>query len=217
MIPKADAAFVCQMEQVLDEYAKPYEQDYPVVCVDESPYQMVSESRQSFTDSKGVVHTDYEYQREGVVDLYMIVEPLDGYREVLVEDNHKSHTYAKVLAHLAEQIYPTAKRITLIEDNASAHKLAALYEVFSPERARNIIERLHVVRTPAHGSWLNIAECELSVLKRQGIAHRVATKEELQKQVQAWYQQRNEKESKVDWQFTTKQARIKLKRLYPSL
>jgi transposase len=217
VIPKADAAFVCQMEQVLDEYAKPYEQDYPVVCVDESPYQMVSESRQSFTDSKGVVHTDYEYQREGVVDLYMIVEPLDGYREVLVEDNHKSHTYAKVLAHLAEQIYPTAKRITLIEDNASAHKLAALYEVFSPERARNIIERLHVVRTPAHGSWLNIAECELSVLKRQGIAHRVATKEELQKQVQAWYQQRNEKESKVDWQFTTKQARIKLKRLYPSL
>lgn len=217
MIPRADAAFVCQMEQVLDEYARPYEQDYPVVCLDESPYQLVSESRQSFTDSQGVVHTDYEYQRQGVADLYMIVEPLDGYREVLVEDNHKSHTYAKVLAHLAEQIYPTAKCITLIEDNLSAHKLAALYEIFPPERARNIIERLHVVRTPAHGSWLNIAGCELSVLKRQGIAQRVATKEELQKQVQAWYQQRNQKESKVDWQFTTRQARIKLKRLYPSL
>ncbi len=217
MIPKADAAFVCQMEQVLDEYAKPYDEHHPVVCLDESPYQMVSEVRQSFTDSKGIVHTDYEYKREGVVDLYMLVEPLDGYREVLVEDNHKGNTYAKVLAHLVEQIYPTAKRITLVEDNASAHKLAALYEVFPPERARNIIERLHVVRTPAHGSWLNIAECELSVLKRQGIAPRVATKEELQKQVQAWYQQRNEKESKVDWQFTTKQARIKLKRLYPSL
>lgn len=217
MIPKADAAFVCQMEQVLDEYAKPYDEHHPVVCLDESPYQMVSEIRQSFTDSKGVVHTDYEYQREGVVDLYMLVEPLDGYREVLVEDNHKGHTYAKVLAHLVEQIYPTAKRITLVEDNASAHKLAALYEVFPAERARNIIERLRVVRTPAHGSWLNIAECELSVLKRQGIAHRVATKEQLQKQVLAWYQQRNQKESKVDWQFTTKQARIKLKRLYPSL
>jgi transposase len=217
VIPKADAAFVCQMEQVLDEYAKPYDEHHPVVCLDESPYQMVSEVRQSFTDSKGIVHTDYEYKREGVVDLYMLVEPLDGYREVLVEDNHKGNTYAKVLAHLVEQIYPTAKRITLVEDNASAHKLAALYEVFPPERARNIIERLHVVRTPAHGSWLNIAECELSVLKRQGIAPRVATKEELQKQVQAWYQQRNEKESKVDWQFTTKQARIKLKRLYPSL
>jgi transposase len=217
VIPKADAAFVCQMEQVLDEYAKPYDEHHPVVCLDESPYQMVSEVRQSFTDSKGVVHTDYEYQREGVVDLYMLVEPLDGYREVLVEDNHKSLTYAKVLAHLVEQVYPTAKRITLVEDNASAHKLAALYEVFPPERARNIIERLHVVRTPAHGSWLNIAECELSVLKRQGIAPRVAAKEELEKQVQAWYQQRNEKESKVDWQFTTKQARIKLKRLYPSL
>ncbi len=111
------------MEQVLDEYAKPYDEHHPVVCLDESPYQMVSEVRQSFTDSKGVVHTDYEYQREGVVDLYMLVEPLDGYREVLVEDNHKSLTYAKVLAHLVEQVYPTAKRITLVEDNASAHKL----------------------------------------------------------------------------------------------
>jgi hypothetical protein len=205
------------MEHVLEVYAKEYQQDYPVVCLDESPKQLVSEIQQSFTDSKGVIHTDYEYKREGVVDMFMMVEPLAGYREVLLEDNHKSHTYAKVIAHLVEVVYPSAKRITLIEDNLSGHRLAALYEVFAPERARSIIERLHVVRTPAHGSWLNIAECELSVLKRQGIDERVATKEELQKQVLAWYEQRNDKQSKVNWQFKTKDARIKLKRLYPSL
>ncbi len=201
----------------MEVYAKEYQQDYPVVCLDESPKQLVSEIQQSFTDSKGVIHTDYEYKREGVVDMFMMVEPLAGYREVLLEDNHKSHTYAKVIAHLVEVVYPSAKRITLIEDNLSGHRLAALYEVFAPERARSIIERLHVVRTPAHGSWLNIAECELSVLKRQGIDERVATKEELQKQVLAWYEQRNDKQSKVNWQFKTKDARIKLKRLYPSL
>jgi hypothetical protein len=217
VIPKADAGFVCQMEQVLEVYAKEYQQDYPVVCLDESPKQLVSETQQSFTDSKGVVHTDYEYKREGVVDMFMMVEPLGGYREVVLEDNHKSHTYAKVIAHLVEVMYPSAKCITLIEDNLSAHRLAALYEVFAPERARSIIERLQVVRTPAHGSWLNIAECELSVLKRQGITERVASKEELQKQVLAWYEQRNDKQSKVNWQFKTKDARIKLKRLYPSL
>jgi hypothetical protein len=205
------------MEQVLAVYAQEYEQDHPVVCLDESPKQLVSEIKQSFTDSKGVVHFDYEYKREGVVDMFMMVEPLGGYREVLIEDNHKSHTYASVIAHLAEVIYPSAKRITLIEDNLSGHRLAALYEVFPPERARSIIERLQVVRTPAHGSWLNIAECELSVLKRQGITARVATKEALQAQVQAWYEQRNDKQSKVNWQFKTKNARIKLNRLYPSI
>jgi len=205
------------MEQVLDKYAQPYDKDQPVVCLDESPKQLVSEVRKSFTDSKGVMHTDYEYKREGVVDMYMIAQPLAGYRQVLVEDSHHSHTYAKVVAHIAEVIYPEAKMITLVEDNLSAHKLAALYEIFSPQRARSIVERIQVVRTPTHGSWLNIAECELSVLKRQAIAERVATKEELQKQVEAWYQKRNQKDTKIDWQFKTKDARIKLKRLYPSI
>ena len=217
MIPQADAAFVCQMEQVLDVYAKAYAEDNPVICLDESPKQIVSQTRESFTDSKGVIHTDYEYKREGVVDMYMMVEPLAGYRKVWVEENHTSRTYAEVIAHIAELIYPNAQTITLIEDNLSAHKLAALYEVFSPQRARSIMERIQVVRTPAHGSWLNIAECELSVLKRQGISERVETKEKLQTQVQQWYEQRNKKESRVNWQFKTKDARIKLKRLYPSL
>jgi hypothetical protein len=205
------------MEQVLDVYARPYNEANPVICIDESPKQLVSEIRESFTDAKGVIHTDYEYKREGVVDLYMMAEPLSGYREGLVEDSHTSHTYPKVIAHLAEVRYPNAKTITVIEDNLSAHRLAALYEVFQPQRARNIIERLQIVRTPAHGSWLNIAECEFSVLKRQGISERVASKDELQKQALAWYEKRNQKESKVSWQFKTKDARIKLKRLYPSV
>lgn len=175
----------------------------------------MSETKDSFTDSKGVIHTDYEYKREGVVDMYMM--PLAGYRPVWVEENHTSRIYAEVIAPIAEVIYPKAQTITLIEDNLSAHKLAALYEVFCPQRARSIIERIQVIRTSAPGSWLNIAECELSVLKRQGMSERVATKEQLQTQVQQWYEQRNKKESKINWQFKTKDAPIKLKRLYPSL
>ena len=217
VIPTANAAFVCQMEQVLAVYERAYDEQYPVVCLDESPKQLVSEVRSSFTDSKGIIHQDYEYKRQGVVDVYMIVEPLRGYRKVLVEENHQAKTYAKTLAHIVEEMYPKAEKITLVEDNLTAHKVAALYEVFEPQRARSIIERLEVVRTPAHGSWLNIAECELSVLTRQGLQKRVASKEEVTQQAQNWYEKRNNKSAKVDWQFKTKDARIKLKRLYPSI
>jgi transposase len=146
----------------------------------------------------------------------MIVEALAGRREVLVKEDHKSNTYAEVIAHIVEQMYKDAKKITIIEDNLSAHKLAALYETFEPERARAIIDRIEIIRTPPHGSWLNIAECELSVLTRQGLKERMPSKEELEKQVRAWYQNRNEKQTKVEWQFTTKDARIRLKSLYPS-
>jgi transposase len=216
VIPTASASFVCAMENVLEVYQRPYDPVYPVVNLDESPKQLISEVRKVFTDNKGCQYQDYEYCREGVADMYMIVEPLAGRREVLIEENHTSTTYAKVIAHIVEEMYPDAKKITLIEDNLSAHKLSALYEVFPPERARAIIEKLEVVRTPAHGSWLNVAECELSVLIRQGLKERVASKEELETQVKNWYENRNDKQNKVDWQFTTKDARIKLKKLYPS-
>lgn len=217
MIPTAGAEFVCAMENVLGVYQRAYDPAYPVVNLDESPRQLISQTRQTFTDSKGFEYQDYEYAREGVADIYMIVEALAGRREVLVENNHKSSTYAKVIAHVVEDMYKDAKKITLIEDNLSAHKLASLYEVFSPERARAIIDKIEVVRTPKHGSWLNIAECELSVLIRQGLKERVPSKEELEKQVKAWYKSRNEAQIKVDWQFTTKDARVKLKRLYPTI
>jgi len=204
------------MEAVLDVYERPYNKRYPVVNLDESPKQLISEVRDNFVDSKGVVHEDFEYTREGVADIYMIVEALAGRREVHVENNHSSKTYAKIIAHIAEEMYPDAKKITLIEDNLSAHKLSALYEICEPERARNIIKRIEVVRTPKHGSWLNVAECELSVLTRQGLKRRTPNKATLIQDVTAWYEDRNEKMRKVNWQFTTKNARIKLKRLYPT-
>ena len=205
------------MESVLDVYARAYDERFPVVNLDETTKQLVSEFLKPFTDSKGVVYQDYQYVREGVADLYMIVEALGGRREVLIENDHTSLTYAKVVAYIVEQMYPKAQRITLIEDNLSAHKLSTLYEIFEPQRARSIIEKLEVVRTPKHGSWLNIAECELSVLTRQALKGRIPDRATLQKQLKAWYENRNHKHKKVDWQFTTKDARIKLKRLYPSI
>lgn len=205
------------MESVLGVYERPYDPTHPVVNLDESPKQLIGTTRPDFVNQQGVTHQDYEYKRNGVADIYMLTEPKAGWREVLIKDNHKSTTYAEVVRHLAEDIYPEAEKITLVEDNHSAHKLAPLYQSLPPERARAIIDRIEVVRTPVHGSWLNIAEIELSVLTRQGIKNRVESKEELKRQVEQWYTQRNQNESKVDWQFTTKDARIKLKRLYPKI
>ena len=204
------------MEAVLSVYEQPYDEKHPKVCLDESPKQLISENRKSFIDSRGVQHIDYEYRREGVADLYMLVEPLAGHRRVWVEENHNRFTYARIIAQITEKLYPNAEKITVVEDNLSAHKLSALYEIFDPPRARSIIERINIVRTPTHGSWLNIAECELSILTRQGLKTRVATRQELEQQVSDWYEQRNDQRKKVDWQFTTKEARIKLKKLYPS-
>lgn len=204
------------MEQVLDVYERPYNPLYPVVNLDESPKQLISETREKFMDSKGVIHEDYEYKREGVVDMYMIVEALAGRREVHIEDNHNGLTYAKIIAYIVEQMYKDAIKVTIVEDNLSAHKLACLYELYEPQRARNIIKKIEIVRTPKHGSWLNIAESELSVLIRQGLKKRTPTKQALEKDVKAWYERRNDKQSKVNWQFRTKDARIKLKNLYPS-
>lgn len=162
------------MEAVLDVYERPYNEKYPVVNLDESPKQLISETRESFIDSKGVKHEDYEYTREGVVDMYMIVEALAGRREVHIEDNHNSITYAKVIAHIVENMYPNSEKITIVEDNLSAHKLTALHEIFPAQRAQAIIKKVEIVRTPKHGpcgspSGLNIAESELSVLIRQGV------------------------------------------------
>lgn len=205
-----------RMESVLDVYERPYNEMNPVICLDESPKQIISATRKSYKGKDGILHQDYEYKREGVKSMYMVVEPLGKYREVYIEDNHNSRTYGSIIRNLAETTYKKAKKITLIEDNLSAHKLSALYEIMSPQRARAIIKRIEVVRTPKHGSWLNIAECELSVLTRCGLKTRIADAKELKEQVQNWCTYRNKKQKGVDWQFTTKDARIKLKRLYPS-
>jgi len=154
---------------VLDVYEQPYDADYPVVCLDESPKQLIGELRESFTDEHEVEHIDYEDTRQGTADLYRIVEPLAGLREVLVTDQHTRLDWAKVVAHIVEQRYPTAKKITWVQDNLSAHKASAFYELFEPQRARDIVKKLECVFTPKQGSWLNSAEIELSVLTRQGL------------------------------------------------
>lgn len=215
MIPQASAEFVCAMEEVLDVYERPYEESHPVVCLDESPRQLISETRESFTDSKGVKHVDYEYRRKGVADIYMICEPKKGKRFVQVKDTHDSRQWAKVIAHIAETLYPHAERITLVQDNLTAHRRAALYEVFDAERARSILKRMEFVYTPKHGSWLNMAEIELSVLGRVALAQRIESKAGLQKQVKAYLQAKNNAAKPINWQFKTKDARTKLVKLYP--
>ncbi len=216
VIPAASAEFVCQMEEILDVYERPYDPQFPVVCLDESPKQLISEAQKGFVDSKGVQHFDYEYKREGVTDIFMVVEPLGATRKVFIMDSHDSHQWAAVVAYIVENMYPQAIKISLVQDNLSAHRKAALYEVFDPQRARSILKKLEFVWTPKHGSWLNIAECELSILTKQGLQSRIASKDELEKQASLWADTRNNKLKKVDWQFTTNDARIKLKRLYPS-
>ena len=205
------------MEQVLDVYARPYDPLRPVVCLDETRKQLISETRQPFTSADGVLHVDYEYKREGTRTLYMLCEPLGGYRKVLVKESQDRLTWARVVAHLVEDLYPSAARITLVQDNLSAHSVSALYEVFEAERARGIVRKLEVVSTPVHGSWLNMAEIELSVLVRQGLSRRIGDALELEREIASWYQARNGKQRGVDWQFTTADARVKLKRLYPSI
>jgi DDE superfamily endonuclease len=205
------------MEDVLEVYARPYDENYPVVCLDESPKQLVSEIRLPYIDKYGVKYEDYEYQREGSVDLFMIVEPLGCQRQVLVHDNHKGETWARTVVYIAEQLYPKAKKITLIQDNLSTHKKHNLYNVCEPHRARQIINRLEIVNTPKHGSWLNIAECELSVLSRQALDARFDSKKAVENQVNAWVKKRNKEQKGVDWQFKTHEARIKLKKLYPTV
>ena len=217
IIPTADADYVCAMEAVLDVYERPYNKANPVVGLDESPKQLISEVREGFTDSKGVKYEDFEYKREGVADLYLVCEPLQGKREIFVKENHNRLSWAEVVRLIAEQMYPEATRITIVQDNLAAHKPSALYEIMPAEQARAILRRLEFVPTPKHGSWLNVAEIELGLLKRLGIASRVGSREELEKQVEAYQRTRNTKQVKIDWHFTTADARVKLKRLYPSI
>lgn len=205
------------MENVLEVYSRAYDANFPVVCYDESPKQLVSEVRKGYTDDKGVKHEDSEYKREGAAEIIMIVEPLGQKREVLVQEDHTGDTWAKNMAHIAEEMYPEAQKITVILDNLSSHKPYNLYKVFQPEKARKILDRIEFVFTPKHGSWLNIAECELSVLSRQALQQRFPHKQALTETVKLWFNNRNKMQKGVNWQFKTKDARIKLKRLYPTV
>ena len=217
MIPDAGPEFVCAMEGVLDVYARPFDALRPVVCLDEKRKQLVRHTRTGFTDSHGVRHEDYEYERNGVGVLYMVCEPLGGRREVRVEASQDRLAWARTVVYMAETMYPEAERLTLVQDNLSAHKPSALYEILPPERARAILRRLEIVHTPKHGSWLNIAEIELSVLSKQALGGRIADEETLRRSVTSWSCERTSAQKGVAWHFTTADARIKLARLYPTV
>jgi len=197
--------------------AGPYDEQYPVVCLDESPKQLISASRTPLKTSKGTTLYDSEYFRHGVVQIYMLFEPLAGKRVVALRDSNNRIEWAKMVADMVEKQYASATKIILVQDNLKAHKPAALYEAFEPRRAKAILDKIEFVFTPKHGSWLNMAEIEFSVLKRQVTKYRIADKQTLAQKLECWQKERNQKHVKAKWQFQTKDARIKLHKLYPTI
>ena len=206
------------MEDVLDVYHRPHDPDRPVVCVDETSKQLIAETRVPIPAKPGQPKRyDYEYERNGTANLFMMFAPLEGWRHVKVTDRHTAVDYAQVLKELSDTHYPNASKIVLVQDNLNTHKPASLYEAFPAGEARRLVERFEWHYTPKHGSWLDMAESELSVLTTQCLDRRIADKQTLTEEVAAWEGCRNKKHAKADWQFTTTDARIKLKRLYPAL
>jgi hypothetical protein len=216
--PESDAAFVCAMENVLAVYKRPYDPSHPVVCFDEKSKQLVGEIARPIPAAPGrAACHDYEYVRNGTANLFMFVEPLGGWRHVSVTQRRTKLDFAQQMKDLVDVHYPDALKITLVMDNLNTHRLSCLYEAFTPEEARRIFEKIEVIHTPKHGSWLNMAECELSVLEKQCIGERIETQAELCEQVRIWESDRNNRCRKIDWQFQTADARIKLRRLYPQV
>lgn len=206
------------MEDVLEVYHRPHDPDRPVVCLDETTKQLIKETRLPTPAKPGcAARYDYEYERNGTANLFMLFAPLEGWRHIEVTDRHAALDYAQVLKDLSDRHFPAASRIVLVQDNLSTHKPASLYEAFPPAEARRLVERFEWHYTPRHGSWLDMAEAELSVLSVQCLDRRIPDKPTLIEEVAAWEDARNNKYTKTDWQFTSVDARIKLKRLYPVL
>jgi transposase len=206
------------MEDVLDVYKRPYDPKRPQVCFDERPKQLVSDVRKPIAAYPGRrALYDYEYKRNGVANLFMIFEPLKGQRQVKVTDRRTKKDFAECMRQLVDDIYRDAEQIVLVMDNLNTHKKASLYEAFEPAQAKRIADKLEVHYTPKHGSWLNMAEIEMSVMSRQCLRERMDDVQELAEEALLWQRQRNGREAKIDWRFTTDDARIKLKKLYPSI
>lgn len=204
------------MEDVLDIYELPYNPDLPVVCMDEKPYQLLGEARESWAMRPGNnKKIDFEYTRNGTFSIFTFVEALAGRHHVRVREHRTGIDWAEEIKYLVDERYPDAQKIILVMDNLNTHKPASLYKVFPPEEARRIIKKLEIHYTPKHGSWLNIAEIELNVMTRQCLSRRIASIDVLRSELSAWTNERNNGKSKVNWQFTTKDARIKLVSLYP--
>ncbi len=216
--PQANAVFVYHMEDILDLYHQPYDPRYPIICFDESSKQLISEKRLPLPPAPGqLARYDYEYAREGVRNLFMFAEPLRGWRHVKVTERRTKVDWALCMKELADELFPQAIRIRVVLDQLNTHTPAALYEVFQPPEAKRILDRLEFHYTPKHGSWLNMAEIEFSVLARQCLDQRIADEPTLCQQILAWETARNAIQTPINWRFTTADARIKLKRLYPSI
>ena len=206
------------MEDILEVYARPYNQKLPVVCMDESSVQLIGEVHEPIPAAPGHPELmDDEYVRNGVASIFLEVEPLGGKRKVKITERRTRIDWAHFIKEMLEERYVDAERVVLVMDNLNTHNAASLYTAFPPKEARRLAERLEIHYTPKHGSWLNIAEIELSVLKRQCLAGRIACIEKMRAEVHAWNIDRNNRQSNIDWQFRTDDARIKLKRLYPKL
>ena len=214
--PQANAGFVANMEDVLEVYQRPHDPQRPVVCLDETTKQMIAETRAPIPAAPGrKARHDYEYERNGVASLFMMFAPLEGWRCVKVTDRHAAIDYAHVLKDLSDTHFPEAAKIVLVQDNLSTHTPASLYAAFPAAEARRLVERFEWHYTPKHGSWLDMAESELAVLTTQCLDRRIPDKPTLTKEVAAWQDDRNKRCVKADWQFTTDNARVKLKSLYP--
>ena len=217
-IPTANAEYVFHMEDVLDVYKRPLDPKRPLVCFDESPEQLVSETRQALPMAPGQLEKyDYEYRREGVSNLFMFFAPLQNWRCVKVTQQRTKVDWAYCMRDLVDIHFPQAEKIVMVQDQLNTHSPACLYEVFVPAEAKRILDRLEFHSTPKHGSWLNMAEIELSILNRQCLHRCIPSQTILIRETEAWVLQRNHKQATVNWQFTTDNARIKLKRLYPSI
>ena len=216
--PQQNSQFVACMEQVLDVYKRPYNKEYPVVCMDESPKQLIKETRIPVPMKAGqAARQDFEYERCGVSNIFMTSEPLKGKRYVKVTERKTKVDWAMLVKEIEEKYYKDAKKITLVMDNLSTHKPSALYETFTPKEAKRIWDRFEFIYTPKHGSWLNMAEIELNVLMGQCLNRRIDNLKTMKAEVEAWQYHRNNMNAKINWQFTTKDARVKLKKLYPSI
>jgi len=215
--PEQNGSFVANMEMVLDVYRRPFDPRYPVVCMDESPKQLISETRVPIPAAPGrTAKYDYEYKRCGMSNIFIACEPLAGKRMVKVTERRTKLDWARFIEEIAAQ-YEQAEKIVLLMDNLNTHKAGSFYEKFPPEKAKALWDRFEFVHTPKHGSWLNIAEIELNVLWGQCLNRRIDDIETVRKEAVAWQDIRNNKNAKVNWQFATADARVKLSRLYPTL
>lgn len=216
--PEKNSEFVANMERVLDVYKRPYDPENPVVCMDESPKQLIEEGHTSIKMRPGQeARIDYEYIRHGVVNIFMANEPLRGKRFIEITEFKTKKDWALFVKRIADEEYLDAKKITLVMDNFKTHAASAFYETFEPKEAKRIWDRFEFIYTPKHGSWLNMAEIELHVLNGQCLQKHISTIDKVVEEVDAWQFHRNIRNSKINWQFTSKDARIKLKKLYPSI